>query len=207
MKAFERHDFVTLNAGWRDQLAAPLSENAAQQIAAWQAAGRPFVVASRTHGDAAETLRLGLAGPGKTRLGLLVMPQAIATHRPAPRLDDIAAKLPSRWQDGLAQIQAVSAAFDLEIHAFGSAAWQALAGLSYLSATSDLDLLIKATDLSKRDAGLAALAALVLPMRLDGEIRFSSRGDIAWREWLSGAPRLLVKTRSGPRLIARAEVA
>lgn len=206
MKQFERHDFVTLEAGWRDHLAAPLPENAAQHIAAWQNAGRPFVIASRTHGDQDGTLRLGLAGPGKTRLGFAVRAEAVTTRQPPPLLREIAPQLSAAWQSALAQIEAVAQAFDLEIRAFGSAAWQALTGLSYLTPISDLDLLITA-DPAKRDAGLAALAALETPMRLDGEIRLVGLGDIAWREWLSGAPRVLVKTRGGPRLIHRAEAA
>lgn len=206
MTAFERHDFVRLRADWRNNIAAPLSDPAVQHIAAWQEAGHPFVVAAHGHGDGEGTLRLGLAGPGKTRLGFLVKPEGVARVEAPPLLRDIAPRLPRAWQKGLAQVEAVGPAFDLEIRVFGSSAWQALTGLGYLTPTSDIDLLVATADPSRRDAGLAALAALHPPMRLDGEIRVEGAGDIAWREWLSGAKRLLMKTRHGPKLLKREQL-
>lgn len=207
MKGFERHDFVTLDAAWREHLAAPVAENAAQQIAAWQAAGRPFVVAARSHGDEDGSLRLGLAGPGKTRLGFAVSPASIAHHAPPPRLDEIAPALPAPWQSLLVALAALSREHRLGLRVFGSAAWQALTGLCYLFPASDLDLLIEPLPGVDLDKALSALAALEGSPRLDGEIRFAGCGDINWREWHTGAARVLAKTRLGPRLMARTEAA
>jgi phosphoribosyl-dephospho-CoA transferase len=206
MRGVERHDLVTLRADW-PRFAGALPDEAARQISLWQAAGHPFVVASRRHGDDEGGVRLGLAGPGKTRLSFVTATAALASHQPPPQLAEMALACPPDWQPMLARLTALADEFDLTLRAFGSAMWQALTGQAYLSATSDLDLLIEPATSARREAGLAALAALKTPVRLDGEIRLAGWGDVAWREWLGGAERVLLKTRQGPRLIARREAA
>jgi phosphoribosyl-dephospho-CoA transferase len=84
----------------------------------------------------------------------------------------------------------------------GGAGFWLAAGLPVLRASSDLDLVVRAPA-RPDDAVLAALAALGASgaCRLDIQVD-TGKGGFALAEYVSGASRVLLKTASGPLLVA-----
>ena len=80
-----------------------------------------------------------------------------------------------------------------------------MTGLSYLTATSDLDLLWRVDRAGDVDRLLPALAAIAAaaPMRIDGEMVTPAGLAIQWQEWRGDAANLLAKTADGNRLVPR----
>jgi phosphoribosyl-dephospho-CoA transferase len=79
---------------------------------------------------------------------------------------------------------------------FGSLAWQSLTGLDYMTASSDLDVLLefrRETDLDRLAADVAAIEACA-PMRIDGELMDADGTAVNWRELHGGANELLAKS-------------
>jgi phosphoribosyl-dephospho-CoA transferase len=72
--------------------------------------------------------------------------------------------------------------------------------MSYVRPGSDLDLRVEVPDREIAVAVARALNALLLPMRVDGELAFPDGSAIAWREYLlwteRKVDRMLVKTRT-----------
>jgi phosphoribosyl-dephospho-CoA transferase len=92
---------------------------------------------------------------------------------------------------------------------FGALLWQAMTGLTYLSPTSDLDLLWPCPVLVPPSllAGLARIDEGA-PMRLDGEVLLADGGGVQWRE-LHQAPgngSVLVKYRDRVAMRAIGEI-
>lgn len=166
----------------------------------WVAAGRPLVVAASRAGDTEGTLRLGLALPDRRRIGLTVAAEAVDRVLGPVRLADVVRDLPAGMQSQADLVLALCP----RACVFGSVAWQAMTGLPYLRATSDLDLLCPAGDdpLPLADA-LAALPALP---RLDGEIALPDGRAVAWRELARRPDTVLVKGHGGPWIVPIASV-
>jgi phosphoribosyl-dephospho-CoA transferase len=178
---------------------AELAEEAL--LADWAALSRPLIARRRSECDVAGLIAAGIPLPpaqGKKRIALQVDPGAILSIEPPPLLADAARAAPARWQATIAAICDLCGHVGVEARAFGALAWARLTGLEYLSASSDLDLLIAAhedTDVAALLDGLARIEAGA-PMRLDGEI---IRSGLAanWRELYAGADEVLVKTIDG----------
>ncbi|TWB56270.1 malonate decarboxylase holo-[acyl-carrier-protein] synthase [Nitrospirillum viridazoti] len=195
-----RHDLVHLSPeAWRGQVAGLVEE-----VADWADLGRPAIFRQRVCADPDGAVPLGLPlppGMARKRLALSCPPAAVARVAPPPPLRDARSAAPAGWRP---VIEALLAA-DPSWRCFGSLAWQHLTGLPYLTDTSDLDLLItcaSGADAARVTAALGGIAAWA-PVRLDAELLSLDGSAVQWREWLSDAPHLLVKTRSGPALVAR----
>lgn len=198
-----RHDRVWLAAGWREALAFPLSVAEAPVVADWIAAGRPLVAARPVSTDPEDGIRLGLALPGRRRVGLVAGAGAIR-HVARPLALDAAATLaPASWRGPLLDLAAHLNTAGLAPRVFGSLAWHVLASdgmegrdTGYLTAASDVDLLLFPADAA---AGIAAgqilerFSATHPGPRLDGEFVLPDGGAVALREFLSGPERVLVK--------------
>lgn len=201
-----RHAFVLLGDAWRTHLRAPLPAKHEVLVDAWQAQGRPFVVARGQPGDEAGTLRLGLALPDKTRIGLNIATDAVASVQQAPCLADTFAAAPASWVETLAKVQAIAERHDVAIAVYGSLAWQALTGLACVRPGSDVDLLITSVRWTGLERVTMALAALSGAPRLDGEALLPGGAAVAWRELARAPVRLLVKDRASVYLAAYADV-
>jgi phosphoribosyl-dephospho-CoA transferase len=97
----------------------------------------------------------------------------------------------------------LAAEYGVEARVFGSLAWRMLTGLEYLTACSDLDVLLplpREGNLARLIAGLAAIEAAA-PMRLDGELVRDDGAGVNWRELHTGAREVLVKTTRGVILL------
>jgi phosphoribosyl-dephospho-CoA transferase len=176
-------------------------------VADWAAQGRPLVGRRPACGDLPGLVPLGLPLPpalGRHRLMLEVSPDAIRAVQKPPLLGDCISIAPQAWR----QLLQALVALDAETRCFGSLAWQAMTGLTYLGPSSDLDLLwtvanaVGADALARRIAPLAEMA----PMRIDGELLFPSGRAVQWREWHSGATQVVAKELAGVAMMARDQV-
>ena len=142
-----RHDmaWVDRDNGWRiiDQFA---NRGIRALLHDWIAARFPFVVRRQSEcgARAPDVLALGLALPplaGKQRIALEVPANAIARIAPAPALEEVSERITAHSRAPLLLLQELAMQSRVEFRVFGSAAWEALTGLAYLSNQSDLDLL------------------------------------------------------------------
>ena len=161
----------------------------------------PCVVRRPLAGETGK-IPLGLPLPpshGRRRLTLSVERGDVLSDAAPLRLADCRSLAPDAWQPTIDAILDLAGRRRTDVRCFGSLAWSALTGLTYLSETSDLDLLLTPPDLHDAIALATALAALQerAPMRLDGEIVRLDGAAANWRELLAGTDDLLVKWRDG----------
>jgi len=202
-----RHDIVWLEARSDDGIGLdPADEDVRSRVREWIAAGRPFVV--RQQG--AQVLRTGPVALGlplpldanKCRIALTAHRRMIRRVSRAPPLSDVIPHVPWHWRPPLALLRQRAEAIGIAFRVFGSAAWQTLTGLAYVTDASDIDLLwrpatptqladgVTILDAWQRDSGIPA----------DGEIVFGDDDAVAWREWRERGDHahLLVKRLDGP---------
>lgn len=203
-----RHDLVWLAADAPWQARTP---GAQARLRAWFAAGHPAIVARGDRGDDPELLRLGVPLPpaeGKQRLSLSAERGAVVRHRPPLTLDEVCAQLqaPPEWQQPLRDLQALAATHGLTPRVFGAFAWQALTGLPYVHAGSDIDLLWQLPTPAQATALLADLARWEQRHghRADGEVLLPDGSAVSWRELAGDSAQLLVKALRDCRLQPRA---
>nr|WP_246797391.1 malonate decarboxylase holo-[acyl-carrier-protein] synthase [Burkholderia perseverans] len=174
------------------RLALPADD--AVVIREWAARGRPLMVRRAGPCDAASPgVPLGLPLPpsmGKRRIGVVVPVDAIVSSEAPPALAALRDVAPETWRATIDALDALARRHRVGCRAFGSLAWQALTGLTYLSPGSDLDLLFELPAGSA--GGREALAALLdgiatcdaaAPMRIDGELIRTDGAGANWREW------------------------
>ena len=150
-------------------------------------------------------MALGLPLPptaGKRRLSVLMRTDDIVSTAPPLSLSAAVGAAPRTWLDTLDKVERLASRHGVEARVFGSLAWRKLTGLEYLTAGSDLDLLLPLppSDLARLTADLAAIEAAA-PMRLDGELVRADGAAVNWRELHAGAPEVLVKTTRGVALL------
>uniref|UniRef100_UPI00197E0823 malonate decarboxylase holo-[acyl-carrier-protein] synthase n=1 Tax=Burkholderia sp. Ac-20379 TaxID=2703900 RepID=UPI00197E0823 len=159
---------------------------------------------------------LGLPLPpslGKRRIGVVVPEAALVSVEPPPAVALLQAAAPEAWRATLERLDAIARRHRVHCRAFGSLAWQAMTGLTYLSSGSDLDLLFDAPVGPDAGATLAALlddvAALAdggeAPMRIDGEVIRADGAGVNWRELhaaLAARGEIVAKTSSGVALLS-----
>ena len=198
-----RHQFVRVCA---DALEAQSGRRDEPLLRYWLARGWPLIVRRSL---AEETgVPLGLALPpssGKRRLSLTVQREHIAAVAEPPTIAEVLDAAPQPWRPVLHELQALATAHEVCCRVFGGLAWQLLTGLQYLSASSDLDLLLDLPSGAGRLASLLTGLAEIdsrAPMRIDGELVRSDRAGVNWRE-LHAAPReVVVKTATEPLLMS-----
>ncbi|NMM26760.1 MAG: malonate decarboxylase holo-[acyl-carrier-protein] synthase [Glaciimonas sp.] len=218
---FARHSLVWLSAqGWqscrnssRDSV-APSSHAALER---WQQADWPAIVRrvdADVDADTAEhQVCLGIALPPdpltghKARIALRAPQAEVRQIRGPLAIDAVIAAAPAHWRDALQVLATQVARHDLAFGVYGSVALQALTGASYVSASSDIDLLFSPQTQPQLEAGVALLQRYAKTLPLDGEIVFPSGQAVAWKEWAQAnenRPRLLVKSNRGVQLTTMA---
>jgi phosphoribosyl-dephospho-CoA transferase len=206
-----RHSLVTLDPGVALRVARDALERDRARIEAWISARLPLVVRVQRHQLPAQgRVALGLPLPpkeGKRRLAFELERDCIIAVSPPPRLRETLAALSAPWRDALRELDAAATRIGLEFRVFGSIAWQALTGMEYVSAGSDVDLLWAPRDSRELTAGLDLLVRWQRSSGLpaDGEILFGEHA-VSWREWQQGDARVIGKSIAGPSLCARAEL-
>jgi phosphoribosyl-dephospho-CoA transferase len=164
-------------------------------VQAWHARGGPWVVTRQRAEHDGLSLGLCIAEPAgrPRRIAVVADPAHVVRTAPPPPLSDLGRTVPA------------GAPRDLRV--FGSWMWQILSGETHTHEASDLDLLIPVADRRAADDAVTMLARWPADgwPRLDGELSFPS-GEVAWREYASGVPRVLLKTLEDVRLISREEL-
>ena len=230
-----RHELVWLTPlGWAQAQAqaapspgdqpTPAQRVLVASVARWCDNNLPLVACRREPNLSATQLRLGLPMPpdadgSKLRFAFTLEEKVVARSQAPITLAEAAQGAPVRWREPLQALladctRAAAALPAREGHAplllrvFGSLAMQALTGLDYLRAGSDLDLLLYPRSVAELRAGLAVLRRHAAALPLDGEIVFADGGAVAWREFEAAGlnDRVLVKSSAGVQLQPRAQL-
>ncbi|MCC8536037.1 malonate decarboxylase holo-[acyl-carrier-protein] synthase [Xanthomonas axonopodis pv. poinsettiicola] len=201
-----RHALVWLRPAAQWQALTPGAQPRLQQ---WFAAGLPAVVARRDPRQAPDALRLGVPLPpaeDKQRLALSARVEDIARCTAPLALEAVLAHAPETAKPALRALLTQCQANGLQPRVFGSFAWQAVTGLAYVHAQSDLDLLWTLETPEQAHAVVALLQRWEQRhgQRADGELLLPDDLAVNWREYASSAQQVLVKSGSGCRLLPRA---
>jgi phosphoribosyl-dephospho-CoA transferase len=200
---YTRHDLVRADpAAWATWLKTRADLDGVPHVAGWAEAGRPLIVRRRVPGESASDVSLGLPLPpadGKRRIGL-ALPAAALSPVTEVTLAAVAKLAPVLWGSTLDALVALGRSHGSAPRPFGGLLWQAVTGLTYLSTSSDLDLLWPCGETVPPGLldGIAAIAEAA-PMGIDGEILLSDGAGLHWRE-LRDAPdggSVLVKSLDG----------
>ena len=185
-------------------------------IVAWWCERRWPLIVRRSEACAGDgdPVALGLPLPpamGKVRIALTAPRALVRAAEPLPTLASVAAKRGADARPSLLRVLHDTLEFGIDARVFGAWAWQALTGLGYVTASSDVDLHVRPRDRAALRIVLARAAAwdAWLDRRLDLEIALPGDETVAWREWssVSGATdRVLVKGSSHVALRTRAEL-
>jgi phosphoribosyl-dephospho-CoA transferase len=190
-EGYRRHDLVRADpTAWTAWLASRPDLAGAAHLGGWAESGQPLIVRRRMPGESGDTVPLGLPLPpadGKRRIGL-ALPSAMLSPMEPPDLAIAAPHAPGAWQAAIGALVAIGRHDGIVPRPFGALLWQALTGLTYLSATSDLDLLWPcATGLPAGLLDRIGAVADTAPMSIDGEILLPDGTGVQWRE-LRDAP-------------------
>jgi len=213
-----RHHLLWIARPHHDALSAQIPDRSLRVIVAdWLAAGWPLVVRQQSTAQVrfgpldrvAVGMPLALA-EGRRRIALMVKPQSIERSAPPPLLRDVIPRLPQSRRATLSQLAQRTDSIELAVRVYGSMAWEALTGCTYLTPHSDIDLLWQPSTPSQLAAAIAILASWETEsgVRADGEILFGDDDAVGWREWMRAggwsdgdrSGRVLVKALYGPRL-------
>lgn len=203
-----RHDLVWLDpeAPWQ-----ALGSADPARLRSWMQARLPLVVARRDPAVDGADLRLGVALPldeQRQRLSLRAPPASVVRHAPPCRLDQVIASVAAPWQRALRELAALPAHARVAPRVYGSFAWQALTGLEYVHAGSDLDLLWDVDEPHHARALCQQIARWeqTQGIRADGELRRPDGRAVNWREYAGTSPTLLVKAETYCALTPRAQL-
>lgn len=180
-------------------------------LASWAASGWPVIVRRCAEEDHPGEIPVGVPLPpaqGKLRIALCVPQASVTAQEDLPGLDAAAPIAPSSWRRGIDALLALGDRFGVAPTCFGSLCWEVRTGLSYITATSDLDVVWTVGAGTDIPALLDAIAGTerAFGPRIDGEIVFAGDRAVNWRELHNalrpdGADQIIVKTCDGARLV------
>jgi len=209
--SLDRHTLVWVKPRERERMYALVRDEVRRDaLRRWFANDWPLVVRRPDRPMHADAVAVGLPLPpseGKRRLSFEVENKAISRFLPPLRLKDAATLLPSHWRMPLAELARHAAQAATTLHVVGSVAWQALTGLDYLTAESDVDLWWQPASVVQLERVIALITRWEARcgLRADGEAVFPAGAAVAWREWDEGRsePRILAKRIDSVRLMSR----
>ncbi|MDM0025174.1 malonate decarboxylase holo-[acyl-carrier-protein] synthase [Variovorax saccharolyticus] len=201
-----RHDLVFVSSSaWRSLVEARAELWLELLADGWVDRGWPLVARRALPGEP-RGIALGLSLPpaaGRLHFDIVMRPADVVSSRPPLALEHAIADAPPHWQPTLAKLLELGLRHGVKARVFGGLAWRVLTHLDYLTARSDLDLLVPIRHGS--DAVLLAheLAEIerTAPMRLDVELVRADGAGANWRELLAGKAELLVKTLAEVKLM------
>jgi len=201
-----RHDLIFVSpVAWHSLLKTRDDLFEEPLVVDWAGRGWPLVARRAMPGDTVG-VALGLPLPpfaGKRRLSFLMQPDDIVSTAPPLELSVTINVAPESWRHTLDQVADLASRHGVEARVFGSLAWQTLTGLTYLTASSDLDILLpirRSSDLAQLTTELATIEAAA-PMRLDGELVRDDGVGVNWREIHACAREVLVKSTGDVALL------
>ena len=185
---FHRHNRVWLSVdGWKRACKTVPPEHA-KELMRWAENDWPAVVRRSDPECGKNILCLGLTPPPDQHTGAKVrIPFSVCTEdvvRFGAPLAIIRAEsaLPLAWHSVFSELSDAATSSRLEFRVYGSAAMQAITGLPYLTASSDIDLLFYPLTNAQLHQGLNLLNLYAKRLPLDGEIVFPSGRAAAWKE-------------------------
>lgn len=199
--SLRRHDLLHVAPGaWKEALRSrPDTVAGIDVLEGWADAGWPVIVRRRDPADSEDLVPIAVPLPpsaGRTRVALEV-PRAAVCGRHAPlSLERARAVAPRAWQASIDALLAAGVRHRSRASVFGSLLWQALTGLAYVRASSDLDAawaVGKGTDVVALVETLGVVDHECTP-RIDGELIFPDGGGVSWRE-LARRPEAVVVKR------------
>ena len=159
---WHRQQLVRLRGeGWAKVLEAPWDDGARDCLALWARRGLPLVV-TRQPPAQGDVLATGLPAPashGRRRLAVAVAPRDVLLLDEFPDAEAAAPTLPPAAAPAWRALVAALAAHGCAARVYGGFGWQALTGMAYVHAESDLDLLLPVETAAQADA-IARLLAL-----------------------------------------------
>ncbi|HEV2609734.1 MAG TPA: malonate decarboxylase holo-[acyl-carrier-protein] synthase [Noviherbaspirillum sp.] len=199
-----RHSLAWLTPeGWREAETA-CGAGCRDVIARWRQADWPAIVRRRDVDATDDQCAVGLALPPdpasgyKRRLALQATLAHVAKVLPPLAMEEAIPAAPASWRSPLAELELAAGEAGVALRVYGSLALQALTGQSYLTASSDIDVLCYPVTREQLTVMLGLLQATAAQVPLDGEIVFPSGQAVAWKEWLAAdngptGVRVLVK--------------
>ena len=194
-----RHDLVFVTRqGWHAALESHSELVTDPLVAEWIRKGWPLVARRNMPGEP-YGVPLGLPLPpfaGKRRIALVMQPEAIVSVASPVELGAVSRVAPHAWRNTLSRLRLLAAQHAVTPRVCGSLAWQALTGMDYVTAESDLDVLMyvgSKVDALRLLAGMARIEARA-PMRVDGELVREDGAAVNWRELRGGAREVLLKS-------------
>lgn len=185
---FHRHNRVWLSVdGWK-RASKTVPPEHARELMRWAKNDWPAVVRRSDPEYEKNILCLGLTPPPEQHTGVKIrIPFSVCTEdivRCGAPLAIISAEsaLPLAWHSVFSELSDVATSNRLEFRVYGSAAMQAITGLPYLGAASDIDLLFYPLTNAQLHQGLNLLNLYAKRLPLDGEIVFPSGRAVAWKE-------------------------
>lgn len=185
---FHRHNRVWLSAGGWQRASQTVSPAHARELMRWAENDWPAVVRRSDPEPGKNILYLGLTAPPDQHTGVKIrIPFSVCTEdivRFGAPLAIIGAEsaLPLAWHSVFSELSDAATSSKLEFRVYGSAAMQAITGLPYLGAASDIDLLFYPLTNAQLHQGLNLLYLYAKRLPLDGEIVFPSGRAVAWKE-------------------------
>jgi len=210
----QRHSLVWLDP---DLELAPYTSVPEQASFAreWIALGQPLVVARQPQppetGASHISLGLTLPPPATRRRMSLYVPTEAILRQSGPL--ELARSLPHAplWQEAIQRVLNMCTEAGVTPYVYGSLLWQTVSRLSYVTDTSDLDVLMVCNESSDIKLLVDSLAAFAESTpRLDGEILAPSGWAAAWREVATAckagdSSRVLAKSGYEARLVSLGE--
>jgi phosphoribosyl-dephospho-CoA transferase len=211
-----RHVLVWLREAGHAALIAQVENDTQREFGCtWLAEKRPVVVSRQSEGISNELLAVGLALPpslGKCRISLKLSRADITTVAPPLQLAQVILHSPAEWQAALQKLDHAAKNIGITLRVYGSFSWQSVSGLSYVTATSDIDLLWHAHSPTQLQQGIALLSEWekTSGLRADGEVLFGDDHAVSWREWSQSNAeenaRVLVKRDHSAALLGTREL-
>lgn len=211
-----RHSLVWLSAdGWqRAAQAAPADCRAL--LERWRSRDWPAVLCRRQPDTPEDQLCLGLALPpdangDKGRIPFQAQFGDVVRITDPLALRAALPHAPPAWSRALHAFAGDCLHSGIAMRIYGSWAWQILTQQSYLTRTSDIDLLFTPGGTEEFRRGIALLEQHAARLPLDGEVVFADGQAVAWKEcWQAlqagSGQQVLVKTRSAVRLAPMADL-
>jgi phosphoribosyl-dephospho-CoA transferase len=201
---FARHDLVVISEhGWqRARDSAP--PQCRDIIDLWRESHWPAIVRRADADLLPDQLSIGIAMPpspvdgSKMRIGLRVAQTEVQKVLPPLPVADVLSAAPEPWRPLLAALEREAGAARLKVRVYGSLALQALTRQPYLTAASDIDILLRPVTPAQLRYGLRLLDSYADALPLDGEIVFPQGQAVAWKEFsralgATSGTRVLVK--------------
>lgn len=179
-----------------------------EQIKSWLTLERPLIYTKQLVDQASIHLGLTLLHHNKKhRIGLQVELQCVKKTQPLPQLIKLHEFFLLKYGiEGLESILRLSPIQNIGV--YGSFLFHYLSNLPFVTAQSDLDILIQYEQFSLDDLHqLMALLAHKFCRNMDGEVRFPLFGDISIKELIDvSAKKLICKSRDNVFLLSRFEL-